>query len=373
MLLKLVASLRDPTDLEYRATWLTVLRDVVVDKRHERLPNGLTRRWVTWSGTLVLQGTESEYLVPFAGSYVLDDLEQETSEVDQIIESLAAGRSYWSIEVLGIERLRPAVAARLGYTSDRFLLTSCVDPRILRAAIAIRLGDRTLDEIGKDLGEPIDFIERMAQIHGTAPGRARWAVPGSARLVVLHVCAATRGGVVDRGGLSLSKFNQLRKLALDRGCWTSTSHDSLVVDPCRWCGGVALAPMTIREPDGPVCLQCRSDRSGFVWAADPYDAYIDHPGRWQASGLLSADTPRPPTHGRANARPSIRRKALRPSDFTPEQRERILSAYRDRQIPILKIRDAEKVSVAEIYRLADDAGIPRRGRWTGPRLPPANS
>ena len=43
--------------------------------------------------------------------------------------------------------------------------------------------------------------------------------------------------------------------------------------------------MTIPEPVGAVCLECRRDAVGLVWPADPYDRYVAHPDMWAAHGF----------------------------------------------------------------------------------------
>jgi hypothetical protein len=62
------------------------------------------------------------------------------------------------------------------------------------------------------------------------------------------------------------------------------------IPPCAHCGSHQLAPMRIWEPSGPVCLDCRHDRIGLIWPADPYDTYLTDHGVW---ALARATYPRP--------------------------------------------------------------------------------
>ena len=66
--------------------------------------------------------------------------------------------------------------------------------------------------------------------------------------------------------------------------WERVGAEARLV-PCA-CGSKQRATLQLREVDTSVCLDCRRDRSGVTWPADPYDGYVQDLDTYIAAGLV---------------------------------------------------------------------------------------
>jgi len=290
-LLELVAQLAVPRSAAFRSILLAATREV----RYERLPQqrrGVQTLVHRLTGKLVI-GTGDEIVeLPLDRTWESGAGVAIVERAPEILEELRAGVPFHALTTPLSQYARSDVAKLLGVRSEELLLPRIRDGRISRAVMHVvyERGDRSLGRIARQLGEPVAFVERIAELYVEQPPAARWLRGNAKYLAALYASAAhneglgllgdiRRWGCTKRAHLTIVAREAEDDLSLVRGV-------GYQVPPCSTCGSHELVPLKIWEPVGPVCASCRTDRRGLKWSADPYDEYIAEPGIW---ALASAE------------------------------------------------------------------------------------
>ena len=95
----------------------------------------------------------------------------------------------------------------------------------------------------------------------------------------------------ERGSASPDLSSALPYRRWEERGWLRRGRDRYVAKKCR-CGSADLALIPTPEPDGLVCLECRSDRSGLVIPSSWNVAVADRE-YWEAAGY-DVSVPRTP-------------------------------------------------------------------------------
>ena len=287
-LLRLVASLRDPHDISLAELWRACIRDLTVTVRQEHHDAHITDI-IDWDGRIVFSDLTENYAIRFAGSRRQGAGAKVDERVDALVKDLLDGIPFAACQTERKPVLKGRVAERFGQEPRRFLLGSCLDPRITRtAAHLLREPQRTDHDLSAALDEPTAFIARIRAVYST-PARAdsTWLQQVYELVTRWHVEAATRGGLADVTALlphcasSNSAISTLMS-SIHSAQWTRIEQGKYRLAPCTHCGGHRRAPMRNPEPHGLVCLDCRRDEQGPSWPADPYD-------QWRCAASLWSD------------------------------------------------------------------------------------
>lgn len=308
-LLELVESLGDPTDGSFREVLIPSIRDAayIQDVSTWR---GIRRVTHRLTGTLIA-GTGAVHVeLPLDHTWDTGASANIEARIPEILEELRSGTAFADLTTPLAQYSRSDLAAALGVPGEELLLPRILDGRISRAVthLVYTRDGRSLEQIALDVNEPLSFIERIAGVYLEATPPPRWQRGVLRYLVSLYASADRNGG--------LARLDDLRAWGCaKRARVTSTvkeANDGFELEhgkgyrlrPCEHCGSTRLYPMTIREPDGPVCATCRRDRRGLVWPANPYDRYIAEVGIWAIAGSdtgrLSSTAPQAST-----AQPSV--------------------------------------------------------------------
>jgi len=284
-MLRLVAALSDPHDLSLAGLWRDSIRDLTVTVHQERAAAHIADV-IRWQGAIVFSSLSDRYAIPFAGEHRTGAGSKVDDRVEALVASLAEGIPFGCDDTERTPVLKPRVAQRFGVSPRQFLLGSCLDPRIVRAAARLLLQPhREDDDLAGELQEPVAFVARIREVyHRTSRERSVWLAYQNVLVTHWHVCAAAGHGVVEPAALapySASSNSAVGSLLSSRYAdqWSRTAGGGYRLAPCPGCGGHRRAPMRIPEPVGLVCLDCRQDQQGLLWPADPYD-------QWRCAGSL---------------------------------------------------------------------------------------
>lgn len=290
-LLRLLASLRDPHDLTWSGLWLSAIANFEVETELVRRA-GHTTDICRWHGKIVFSELSDRWAIPFAGEHRAGSGTRVSDRVDRLVDELLSGHAFEETSIQRSASLKCELAARFGVAGRTFLLGSCRDPRIIRAASRILL-DRSMsdEDAAAELGEEVAFVRRIRSVYLDDGRRsAVWLLRDQLQLAAWHVLASNSGGVVtlsDMSGYSSSRKAALSALmnSTQSGQWTRLGQrQGYRLESCRFCGSLRRAPMRIPEPVGLVCLDCRRDEMGLCWPADPYDGWRCGADLWAATG-----------------------------------------------------------------------------------------
>ena len=282
----LVESLRDPTDPSYRGSWFASIRDVEFTTRELR-EGDLNVKGLTWTGVLVLRGVFDEVGITFSGEYGhsrgLDERSTRSGRASRVLEELRQGVPFSQSSVPRASLARSEVAALLGIGLDHCVLTDCDDARVLRTAVAVLAAPLLSDsDLATQLFEDPAFVRRIRKVHCDASTRGPWMQTSLRRsLSAFYRVGAKTSGMVTvldvRALMPTISIGQIYNLAMElrhsSPRWSTARKKGYVFAPCP-CGSTDARMMTIPEPEGPVCMDCRSDDAGLKWPSDPYDKYL---------------------------------------------------------------------------------------------------
>jgi hypothetical protein len=282
-LLYLVESLRDPASREYRAQWLTSLRDVAFISS---IANREGRKIfiIEWSGRLLLRSGEVEVAVPFGGrcEYTRESVtgEAPNGRVKLLVEALSNGSTRDIPTGRAMRRMTPAIARELGIDRRHRLLNGCDDPRVLVTAMALLRHEHSVPKVMKETGEDEKFVRRILGVHFVGDVRGQWKKePHPAKAAFYSAAAAAEGRcsvAKIRRRVPLTSdaqlYNVASELRRESRRWNTLRKRGYELSRCE-CGSLDVVLMSIPEPNGVVCATCRKDESGIVWPSDPYDRY----------------------------------------------------------------------------------------------------
>lgn len=278
-LLRMIASLRDPTDLSYRALWIAAIRDLVITTTEI----GDARR-MDVSGNLIVGDPAAPVAIPFGGSWIRQPPARRSRReeiTDRAIDAMRAGipfpprRPTWQV--------RTWIAERFGQELRAFRLMSCQDPRILRLGVAALLDhpDEPDEALAARIGEQAALIQRIREVHTASSGKVCWLGTGSRVMAALHALAAASADGEVSAQQMVPRFASARNVVswaisyeADSSRWEATTTGWRLRRGCGYCDSVRLAPTRMVEPMGPICLDCRRDDLEIEWPADPYDRWL---------------------------------------------------------------------------------------------------
>lgn len=172
VLLRLVASLRDPEDTSQNALWKRAVTIEHIERQPVRVFDTAGTR-TSWTGEIRLTGAARVFSIPFSGELLDGACAGLARKTDEVMEALRNGIPFDAQNVSNPQGVRLALAHRLGYDSRRFGLLSCPDPRLVTIAAWIASDRaRPLDLVAADLGEPLTLVAQVAQ--QLRSGRATW-------------------------------------------------------------------------------------------------------------------------------------------------------------------------------------------------------
>ncbi len=298
LLLHLVDSLRDPCDTRFRDLWMHSLHDVTFSS--ERFTkDGRKGKRLTWSGNIRVDADDGVVLLPFTGSCEYGAASRphprsapDPSLADRYVEQLCAGVPLVRIDLPHRRTAASLVARRLDIETSHPLL-SCTDPRITSIIATLLESPSSQDQaVADELSVDLKLVRRVRSLHIEVPATAAtWSSTGNATASAMHVLASQTeqhvlpADVAALAGVSLGQvYNTASDLRASTSRWSTARKRGYVLRPCS-CGSRTIAPFTIREPFGAVCLDCRRDESDIEWPAVDYDRYVSYPQLWEARGI----------------------------------------------------------------------------------------
>lgn len=276
-LLQLVATLSDPHDQTMRPTLRQSLSTLVVTVAPVEHQGPKSLR-CTISGVLAVASGPDDLLIEISGSWLQGPVATRSETVERSVARLAAGIPLAEQPLPRRVVWHALIAERLGMGIGAAADMHCRDPRILRVLTRLHLSSHLpLDEVARILGEPVDFVHRVAVV-SAARRDLRWCRPGGVRIRTLMASARANDGwlrYADQPGDPVKAKTALQALASEfRDLFDTHPGIGYRMRPCSWCGVRALAVPRIDEPVGAVCRACRRDQAGFEWPAEPYDQYL---------------------------------------------------------------------------------------------------
>ena len=275
-LAELVHTLRDPTDRTWSDALLSDLHLTITTTPTSQASHG--GHEVAIEGHLCIDSGFGAVDIPIAGSWLQGSVADVGRRVTNVIAAMTGGIPYKEAPVKRTKDLVYDVATALGADPRFFWLPNCTDPTITKVAMAALYtrGGRTDQQIACDLDVPEELVTRVVACRQDFAG-TQWLQKGPVKtLGQIHRLAAENDGLVTfttaQDQFSIHRTKVVRT-ALKLG-WTNLEGIGYQMPPCTHCGSHNLSPLTMREPIGPVCLDCRRDQSGLVWPADPYDSYV---------------------------------------------------------------------------------------------------
>jgi hypothetical protein len=336
--LDLVETLRDPSDTAYTVVVKNALEAPNINYTTTSDGTSFTFSARLRAGTATHQAT-----LPVHETWLEAGGPTVDTDIEILIDALAEGTPY--CEQVGISRmnLQTDVAAALNLPRSQCVFLNCLDPRILRAgmAVTLRRGDRTNEQIAADLDEPVALIERVDRQWNAPRSRTQWMLTGAAPYKsLLHTMAASAGGLVTyeqalAAGIAYQYFQD--RCRRDEN-WSAEPGVGHRLKACPTCGGHARPLLRIREPNGPVCATCRTDNSGVTWPANPYDSYLYHQDRWVKLGFTTDTTPAKSWSTNWGRRTETKLRARYGTDHLPPGQATDVAV--DEQVPVVKSDEA---------------------------------
>jgi hypothetical protein len=136
--------------------------------------------------------------------------------------------------------------------------------------------DGELADLADRLGEPVPLIRRIAEVYRVPPPGYKW-LRDSATVAAAAYRSAAATGQADPADLGRPGAGHQLVRGQFGPEWMRIGG-VLVLSPCTDCGRTNRVPLRLREVDGSVCSDCRTDRSGVPWPPE-YDRYAHSIGR----------------------------------------------------------------------------------------------
>lgn len=273
-LLKMVSSLRDPFDTDWREFWLEHLR---LDElsAHGETRKGLAVRVTVWKGTLTLHEKGEVFEVAFSGSSERGAYIDALASLDDIVADIIEGPlTFDEMPLPNTVELRSLLAEHLGFDPRHFAIGSCPDARLQAVGFALAASpDSSDDEVAMRLDVDEQLVAHMREL--LARGLMSWLRRPN-RLLAHVSCAIAEGqdeftseqfstqdwGFARRAAFASPEFAD----AFERG------HGTASVVPCA-CGSRVRLASVIWGPRGLVCFECGTDSAGVVWD-ESYRKYL---------------------------------------------------------------------------------------------------
>jgi hypothetical protein len=375
LLLHVAAVLRDPQDRSLTHVIEAAVRELHFESETTtRL--GRQLKTVRWRGVMVWGDGEFEAVIPIQGEERTGKALVAEQRVDAFIASMGAGTPFDLADVPQRPLLKGEVAARLAAAADLPLCCAystmrCDDPAILRVAMAAVYNqpDTPTDDLADQLSISPMLVDRIREVHRQPRGRVVWRWPSGFKRVATYVEAAMRADG------ELGRHERTPEVGPVRRYLYMLEHSDYAADwrftveaaellPCAWCGARTRTPMDIPEPVGAVCLECRRDRAGLIWPADPYDRYVGESQRWRSAGQPIREVPAPVIACPGGSITLREQRTSRgPSAFSVEEIEAITDDYRNLDVRLggaHGLLQRHAIKQQELYAILDAAGVPRR-------------
>ena len=282
-LLHLVGELGDASSGDFRTLLLESTRDVRYE-RERTVVRGAVRVDHRLTGVLRVGAGEDVVDIPLEHWWAEGSLTEADDRAAELLAEIRAGVPLCAANVRNRPVAVRALADLLGVPSESLLLKRIRDGRISRAVLEIVLqrDGRSPAMLAEALDEPAEFVERIIEVYADPP--PRWVLGSARYLTALYASAAHNDGLAKLSDIAAWAGDKRARLSIvvraHGGDLELVYGVGYRVPPCTFCSCQRLLPMRIAEPVGVVCSQCRRDRRGLVWPADPYDRYLADPGVW---------------------------------------------------------------------------------------------
>lgn len=297
-LLLLLSTLRDPHNTRHRRLWhqlLDQLTITVTPIRH----HGHDGTSIAITGRLLLNDGTDTYAVRCHTTFEAGAATHAPTRIDAVTRQLREGIPLQDSTVPRALLLAGPVAKHLNCRPHSFVAANITDPRILRLVMAIHHPDNgqqpDLDHLAQQHDEPLTLLQRIATLHDPATRRrAAWCQQPATKLACAYLIGAHNSGHVPYDKISPQVFTTPRALqamisSKNRSADFATIHGTgYRIVACSNCGSHRRALLRIPEPTLSICLDCRHDRAGIAWPADPYQQYQVQP---HADAHTPADIP----------------------------------------------------------------------------------
>lgn len=284
-LLHFVAELSDPTSGQFRSVLIPSTNDIVYERLETRRYEGLSVEH-RLTGALRVGSGEMTVDLALERSWSSGAATELAARVPDILEQLRSGVPFVDVDVPMAKYAKADVAEALGVETGKFVLPRILDPRI-SAAIANLLyfrEGRSVAEVASDLGEPIKFVERVEDLYVTNAPPPRWFRGSPRYLVAMYASASLHDGLSlnsDVAAWAGSKRGRVSNVVADADDGFELVYGvGYQIPSCAFCGSHHLTPSRVREPAGPICADCRLDRSGVEWSSEFATTYLAEPGIW---------------------------------------------------------------------------------------------
>lgn len=356
-----VSGLRDPYSSLARQFFHTCVEDLQfrmeVRKTRERV--------LCWSGRVSLSSGPEALRIRFSGEQqqtlrkgsndgwvLMSILGGEPLHTDFISRSLRGGAAV---------KVRPRhVLPLLGLDRSESWILHVGDSLLLRCYLALYSSHRQAPawrsletEIQTELGSPEIVMRRLHEVHDYFTGLTwnRWSRPTPISETRNLIRVAT-GESVGRKDLVVQHRGSRRGLA-EPWIWRD---GNATPSPCPQCSSIARARMTIREPVGYLCLDCRNDSMGIRWPSR-FDQFIAYPELWTAAGFI-LDLPQVSPSTSAPRR--LVRREPRLASLSEEAIQGIVQCYQD-GMPLARIiHEFGLKDTHDVYALLDRRNVGRR-------------
>ena len=272
-LLRLVASLHNPTDPSQNRFWKDCLHIETVRKVISS-SNKLRKTVIEWNGTLSLAEGQNDFAIPFAGSMEIGALEQNRTRVDALIQKVIKGQGpLIEIPMANPGPMRSLIAERFGYSIRAGGICRCPEAD-LQAILFTMLAQPELtdDEIALQHSAQPELITHLRTFTKTPP--ARWQTSRKETLAGLSQAIASGSSNDYYSQQTHKRKKSIEELSLSEealGTLTIT-NDQLEIIPCE-CGSLLRLLSKIKGPQGFVCFDCGTDNAGVRWDAK-YRQYL---------------------------------------------------------------------------------------------------
>ena len=263
-LLHLIATLRDP----FNCAHVDLIRRGVSNMRIASSQNSRDRaKWIDMniSFDFTINDGRDRITIPVSATFTRgQDLTPEGRGEFLLQQLLATPTPFNQLDVVQARMSKEVLAERLNVDPKRFLLPRVDDPRLAYLAVKV-LESRDVTAVAEEMGEP---TRKQPWSRKTSELLRQWYAYGSTGKPVSgrHFAEAGAQGIT-------AALYQLRKHPLFAE-WAEVGSGHYQLESCVYCQSVNRQIATFREAQGSICVDCRRDRGGFIWPADPYDQYL---------------------------------------------------------------------------------------------------
>jgi hypothetical protein len=172
LLLRLVESLRDPSNVDFNSLWKSAIRIDSIT-REPVVVHKTAGTKTRWRGTIRIEGAGHEFMAPFEGEYLEGAAAGLKAKAELALELLHQGVPFSDIEQTNATGVRLALAEEWGFDSRYFGLVGCHDPRLVKIAAQLMITeDHDPNEVAETLGESVRLVEEV--LSQLTSGRPTW-------------------------------------------------------------------------------------------------------------------------------------------------------------------------------------------------------